>query len=323
MSRVGEQGLTYNRFHVYGAVLAHPGRAFDRHNHHTVGFGSIGELPGPFPGYTASVPKDCASVVRALQGNGYSTAGFQGKWHLTPDHLQGAAGPFDRWPNAWGFDHFWGFLGGETGQYDPLITQDNTTLGVPEGEDGTEYYLPDDLTDQAAGWLHRVRAQDQTKPSRFVFTTRLGARTRRIRWRRSGASGTAASSTRAGTRYARRPSNGSRKLGVIPPDAVLTPQPDAFPAWDSLSEEEKKLYARQMEVYAGYHENCDWNVGRLLDAVQEMGERDNTLVIYIFGDNGASMEGTITGSFNELTMQNGIALTPEQQLSLIGRLRRP
>ena len=110
-----------------------------------------------------------------------------------------------------------------------------------------------------------------------------------------------------------------RKLGVIPPDAVLTPRPAAFPAWDSLSESEKRLYARQMEVYAGYQENCDWNVGRLLDAVDELGELDNTLVMYIFGDNGASMEGTITGSFNELTMQNGIRLTPEQQLSLMDR----
>ena len=110
-----------------------------------------------------------------------------------------------------------------------------------------------------------------------------------------------------------------KKLGVIPNDSVLTPRPDALPAWDSLSDSEKKLYARQMEVYAGFQENADWNVGRLLDAVQEMGELDNTLVIYIFGDNGASMEGTITGSFNELTMQNGIALTAEQQLSLIDR----
>ena len=116
---------------------------------------------------------------------------------------------------------------------------------------------------------------------------------------------------------ARRRSSGRRQLGVIPPDAELTPRPDALPAWDSLSESEKKLYARQMEVYAGYLENADWNVGRLLDAIEEMGELDNTLVIYIFGDNGASLEGTITGTFNELTMQNGIALTPEQQLSLI------
>ena len=314
MTRVGEQGLTYNRFHV--TALCSPSRAalLTGRNHHTVGFGSIGELPGPFPGYTASVPKDCAPFVRALQGNGYSTAGF-GKWHLTPDHLQGAAGPFDRWPNAWGFDHFWGILGGEAGQYDPVITQDNTTLGVPEGEDGREYYWPDDLTDQAAKWLHTVRAQDQTKPWFIYYSTGCAHAPHHVAMEWS-------------EKYRGKFDQGwdvlreetferQKKLGVIPPDAVLTPRPDAFPAWDSLSESEKKLYARQMEVYAGYQENADWNVGRLLDAVGEMGELDNTLVIYIFGDNGASMEGTITGSFNELTMQNGIALTPEQQLSLI------
>ena len=140
MTRVGEQGLTYNRFHV--TALCSPSRAalLTGRNHHTVGFGSIGELPGPFPGYTASVPKDCAPFVRALQGSGYSTGGF-GKWHLTPDHLQGAAGPVDRWPNAWGFDHFWGILGGEAGQYDPVITQDNTTLGVPQGTDSQAVLL--------------------------------------------------------------------------------------------------------------------------------------------------------------------------------------
>ena len=281
-----------------------------------MGFGSIGELPGPFPGYTASVPKDCASFVRALQGNGYSTAGF-GKWHLTPDHLQGAAGPFDRWPNAWGFDHFWGFLGGEAGQYDPVITQDNTTLGVPEGEDGEEYYLPDDLTDQAAKWLHTVRAQDQTKPWFIYYSTGCAHAPHHVamEWSEKyrGKFDQGWDALREET-FERQ-----KKLGVIPPDAVLTPRPDALPAWDSLSDSEKQLYARQMEVYAGYQENADWNVGRLLDAVEEMGELDNTLVIYIFGDNGASMEGTITGSFNELTMQNGIALTPEQQLSLIDR----
>ena len=316
MTRVGEQGLSYNRFHV--TALCSPTRAalLTGRNHHTVGFGSIGELPGPFPGYTASVPKDCASFVRALQGNGYSTAVF-GKWHLTPDHLQGAAGPFDRWPNAWGFDHFWGFLGGEAGQYDPVITQDNPTLGVPEGNRGREYYLPDDLTDQAARWLHTVRAQDQTKPWFIYYSTGCAHAPHHVAMEWSG-------------KYRGKFDHGwdvlreetferQKKLGAIPPDAVLTPRPDALPAWDSLSDSEKKLYARQMEVYAGYQENADWNVGRLLDTVQEMGELENTLVIYIFGDNGASLEGTITGSFNELTMQNGIALTPEQQLSLIDR----
>ena len=314
MTRIAEQGLKYNGFHL--TALCSPSRAalLTARNHHTVGFGSIGELPGPFPGYCASVPKDCAPFVRTLQGNGYSTAGF-GKWHLTPDHLQGAAGPFDRWPNAWGFDRFWGILGGEAGQYDPVITQDNTTLGVPEGEDGKQYYWPDDITDQAARWLHQVRAQDQEKPWFIYYSTGCSHAPHQVavEWSEKyrGKFDQGWDALREET-FERQ-----KQLGVIPPNAELTPRPDELPAWDSLSESEKKLYARQMEVYAGFQENADWNIGRLLDEVEEMGELDNTLVIYIFGDNGASLEGTLTGSFNELTMQNGIALTAEQQLSLI------
>ena len=175
--------------------------------------------------------------------------------------------------------------------------------------------MPDDLTDQAAKWLHTVRAQDQTKPWFIYYSTGCSHAPHQVamewseKYRGKFDQGWDALREQTFERQ--------KQLGVIPPDAVLTPRPDALPAWDSLSESEKRLYARQMEVYAGYQENADWNVGRLLDVVEEMGELDNTLVIYIFGDNGASLEGTITGSFNELTMQNGIALTPEQQLSLI------
>mgnify|MGYP000452716187 CR=1 FL=1 len=125
-----------------------PGR-----NQHRVGFGSIAEFPGPFPGYTANKPKSCAGLPRILKENGYVTGGF-GKWHLTPDNVQGAAGPFDHWPMSWGFDHWWGFLTGAAGQYDPIITQDNSVLGVPEGKDGKLYYFPDDITDKAVEWLH-------------------------------------------------------------------------------------------------------------------------------------------------------------------------
>ena len=314
MSRVAQAGLSYDHFHV--TALCSPTRAamLTGRNHHSVGFGSIGELPGPFPGYTAARPQDCAPFVRMLQGNGYSTGGF-GKWHMTPDHVQGAAGPFDRWPNSWGFDHFWGFLAGESGQYDPVITQDNTIIGVPEGQDGQEYYLPDDLTDKAVGWLHAVRAQDPGKPWFLFYSTGCSHAPHQVpaEWsdKYRGRFDAGWDAYREQT-FARQ-----KQLGVIPGNAELTPRPAALPAWDSLSAEEKKLYARQMEVYAGFQENADWNVGRLLDAIDEMGELDDTLVLYIWGDNGASMEGTLTGSFNELTMQNGIPLTPEQQLSLI------
>jgi arylsulfatase A-like enzyme/uncharacterized membrane protein len=313
MTRVAGQGLTYNRFHVTAVCSPTRAATLTGRNSHAVGFGSIGELPGPFPGYTASVPKSCAPFPRVLKENGYVTAGF-GKWHLTPDHVQGTAGPHERWPMGWGFSHFWGFLGAESGQYDPLITQDNTIVGVPEGEDGEQFYLPDAITDKAVKWIHGVRAQDPAKPWFVYYSTGCAHAPHHV-------------PTEWSEKYRGKFDQGwdklrqetferQKKLGVIPQDAVLTPRPDLFPAWDSLSDDTKKLYARQMEVYAGYQENADHNVGILLDAIEEMGELDNTLVIYVFGDNGASMEGTITGSFNELT-PSSITLTPEQQLELI------
>ena len=269
MTRVAEAGLTYDAFHV--TALCSPTRAalLTGRNHHTVGFGSVGEFPGPFPGYTSSRPKDCAPFVRLLQGNGYSTGGF-GKWHLTPDRLQGMAGPFDRWPNSWGFDHFWGFLSGESGQYDPVITQDNTIIGVPEGKDGAQFYVPEALTDEAVKWLHAVRAQDATKPWFLYYSTGCSHAPHQVpaEWsdKYKGKFDSGWDAYREET-FARQ-----KKLGVVPADAELTPRPSELPAWDSLSENEKKLYARQMEVYAGYSACTDWNVGRLLDSLEEMGE---------------------------------------------------
>ena len=127
-------------------------------NQHRVGFGLVAEFSGPFPGYNATIPRDCAALPRILQENGYMTAAL-GKWHLTPDNQQGTGGPFTRWPTGLGFGYFWGFLGGEAGQFDPLITENQKTIGVPEGKDGKPYYFPDDLSDKAIDWLHRVRAE--------------------------------------------------------------------------------------------------------------------------------------------------------------------
>ena len=136
-------------------------------NHHAVGFGMVGEFAGPFPGYSAMLPKDCQPFVKTLQGNGYSTACF-GKWHLTPDNMQGPSGPFDRWPNAVGFDYFWGFLGGESGQFDPVIIENNTAVGVPEDED---FYFPDAMADKTIEWIHGVRAHGSEKPWFAYFST--------------------------------------------------------------------------------------------------------------------------------------------------------
>ena len=194
---------------------------------------------------------------------------------------------------------------------------------MPEGKDGKQYYFPDDLTDKADRVAPRASARRTAdKPWLMYYSTGCEpcAAPRR---RGVGRQVQGQVRRRAGTRYREEIFARQKELGVIPPDAELTPRNDAFPAWDSLPDDAKRLYARQMEVYAGFGENADWNVGRLLDAIDEMGELDNTLVIYIWGDNGASMEGTITGSFNEMTIQNGIPLTPEQQLGAHRAVRRP
>jgi arylsulfatase len=313
--RVREMGITYNAFHVTAVCSPTRAATLTGRNQHRVGFGSVAEFPGPFPGYSAAKPRSCAAIPRILKENGYVTGGF-GKWHLTPNNVQGAAGPFDHWPKSWGFDHWWGFLSGAAGQYDPIITQDDWVLGVPtESKDGGQYYFPDDITDKAVEWLHAVRAQDAEKPWMIYYSTGCAHAPHHVarQWadKYKGQFDGGWDKLRDAT-FARQ-----KKLGIIPKDAELTERPDALPAWDSLTDTQKKLYARQMEVYAGFQENADWNVGRLLDAVEELGDLDNTLIIYIWGDNGASMEGTTTGSFNEMTFLNGLVLDADDQIKLI------
>jgi len=317
-TRVAQAGLKYNRFHV--TALCSPTRAalLTGRNSHAVGFGSVGEFSTGFPGYTAFVPDDCVPFPRILRDNGYSTAAF-GKWHLTPDGQQGPAGPFDRWPVGWGFDYFYGFLGGGSGQWDPCLAENQKIIGTPPAyyDDENPYYLPDDMADRTIEWLHAIRAQDATKPFFAYFSTGCSHAPHHV------------SDTWA-AKYRGRFDQGwdrlreetfarQKELGVIPADTELTPREEAFPAWDDVPDNLKPYYARQMEVYAGYSENADYNVGRVLDAIEELGELDNTLVLWIWGDNGASLEGTTTGSFNELTMQNGIPLTDEMQLQLVER----
>ncbi|SFR86541.1 arylsulfatase [Microbacterium sp. cf046] len=314
LTRLADGGLRYTAMHT--AALCSPTRAslLTGRNHHRVGFGSVGELSGPFPGYSGVVPKDCAPFPKILQQNGYST-GAIGKWHLTPSRAQGPAGPFDRWPSGWGFDYFWGFLSGESGQYDPMIYENDAVDHAYGGPTDRDFYLPDALTDKAIAWLHGTRAHKADKPWFLYYSTGCAHAPHHVPEEWSAAY--RGMFDDGWDSYRERTFQRQQELGVVPASAELTPRDDAFPAWDSLSEDERRLYARQMEVYAGYQENADHNVGRLFDEIERMGEWDNTLVIYIWGDNGASLEGTLTGSFNELTMQNGIPLTADQQRALI------
>jgi arylsulfatase A-like enzyme len=313
LDRLASEGLRYNRFHV--TALCSPTRAalLSGRNHHSVGFGMITEIHGGFPGYDAQWPRSAASLATILRDNGYSTAAV-GKWHLTPDDEQGPAGPFDRWPNQLGFQYFWGFLGGEDSHYDSMLVENNSILGVPT-EKG--FYLTTAMADQAIAWLRGQKSQAPDQPFFLYFATGASHSPHHVpkEW-----ADEYAGKFDAGWDALRRETfERQKRLGVIPQDAVLTPRPADFPDWDPLPADQKQLYARQMEVYAGFQEATDHEVGRVLGAIEAMGLRDDTLVLYIFGDNGASMEGTETGSFNELTILNGLPITPDQQLEAIHR----
>jgi arylsulfatase A-like enzyme len=311
--RMADEGLRYNRFHV--TAMCSPTRAslLTGRNHHAVGMGGIPEFSGGFPGYSAMLPKNAAPFPKVLKENGYSTAAI-GKWHLTPEGEQGPAGPFDHWPNAWGFDYYWGFLAPEAGQFDTMIAENQKFIGVQEGKDGEDFYFPEAMTDQAIDWLHGVRGHKSEKPWMLYYSTGCSHAPHHVHKEWSD-------------KYKGRFDQGwdqlreetferQKHLGVVPPDAELTPRDELMPAWDSLDENSRRVFARQMEVYAGYSENADHHVGRLLEAIEEMGELENTLVVWIWGDNGASLEGTPTGSFNEGTMVNGLPLTDEEQMQL-------
>ena len=215
-TRVAEQGLKYNRFHV--TALCSPTRAalLTGRNNHAVGFGSVGEFAGGFPGYSATLPRDCAPLPRILRDNGYSTAAF-GKWHLTPDGQQGPAGPFDRWPNGWGFDYFYGFLAGDSGQWDPCLIENQKVIGTPEGfyDEEDPYYFPDAMADQT----HRVAPRGPCAGCRQAVlrcTSRPGAATRRITSPQRGRTSTRGSSTRGGTSSGRRRSRARRSSASYP-----------------------------------------------------------------------------------------------------------
>ncbi len=308
--RLQSNGLTYTRFHT--TALCAPTRAalLSGRNHHSVGMGSITETATSAPGLSGLRPNTKAALPMTLKLNGYSTAQF-GKCHEVPPWQTSPVGPFTSWPTGeGGFEHFYGFIGGENNQYYPALYEGVAPV-EPDKTPEEGYHLTEDLADHAIDWVRMQKSLAPDKPFFVYFAPGATHAPHHVpkEWADKY------EGRFAGGWDAQRESilEQQKQRGVVPADAVLTPRPEAIPAWEDMSEEMKPVLERQMEVYAGFLEHTDFHVGRLVDAIEELGALDNTLVYYIIGDNGASAEGTINGAFNEMANFNGLAAieTPE------------
>jgi arylsulfatase A-like enzyme len=302
--RLAAAGLRYNRFHT--TALCSPTRQamLTGRNHHSVGMGGITEIATSAPGYNSVRPNSAAPLAETLKLNGYSTAQF-GKCHEVPVWETSPLGPFDAWPSGGGgFEHFYGFIGGETNQYAPALY--NGTIPIePDRTPEQGYHLTEDMTDRAIDWIRQQKSLMPDKPFFAYFAPGATHAPHHVpaEW-----SAKYKGRFDQGWDVLREESFARQKeLGVIPPEAELTERPDEIPAWDDMPDDLKPVLARQMEVYAAFLEHTDHHVGRLIDALEELEVLDDTLVFYIIGDNGASGEGTPQGTFNETISLNGAA----------------
>jgi arylsulfatase A-like enzyme len=303
-------GLRYNNFHVNS--LCSPSRAtlLTGRNNHQVGFGTVAEAATGFPGYNSLWPKSTASIAEVLKDNGYSTAAF-GKWHNTPTWQVSPAGPFDRWPTGLGFQHFYGFLAGYDNQYYPRLFRDTVPV-EPPSTPKQGYNLTADMTDEAIRWLHQQEAVAPDKPFFLYYAPGATHTPHQVSasWIKKYQGKFDAGWDQIREETFKR----QKQLGVIPANAELTPRPAGLPAWSSLPPDEQKLLAHQAEVYAAFTEQTDYQIGRLLQEIDNTGKGNNTLVIEIFGDNGASAEGGSDG-YDARDVQ-GTPLTIQQRLAL-------
>jgi arylsulfatase A-like enzyme len=318
--RLAAGGLKYNRFHT--TALCSPTRAalLTGRNHHTVGMGSITEVATSAPGQNSMRPNTCAPLAEILKLNGYCTAQF-GKCHEVPVWETSPLGPFEHWPSGGGgFEYFYGFIGGETNQYYPALFEGMTPVEAPKTpEQG--YHLTTDLTDKAIKWIHQQKSLMPDKPFFVYFAPGATHAPHQVpaewadKYKGKFAKGWDVLREEI---FARQ-----KKLGVIPKDATLTPRHAEIPAWDTVSADMKPVLAREMEIYAGFLEHTDHHVGLLVDALQDLDILDDTLIYVIIGDNGASAEGSLQGTFNEMIPLTGFGAleTPEfltSRLALFG-----
>ena len=315
LDRIAKTGLRYTEFH--STALCSPTRAalITGRNHHSVGFGVIGELATGYPGYDSIIGVDNATVGEILKENGYATSWF-GKNHNTPGfQYSSAAGPFDQWPSGMGFQYFYGFMGGETDQWEPYLFRDHTQVFPWVGHPG--YNLITDMADEAIRYVRELNASAPDKPF-FLYYVPGGSHSPH-QPKQEWIDKFKGKFDMGWEKMREQIFENQKRFGVIPPNTTLTAWPDGqaeyggakLPRWDSLTAAEKKMYAREAEVFAAYTAYTDYEIGRVIDELAKMGKLDNTLIIYIDGDNGTSAEGSLYGTFNQLTAYNGILNQPE------------
>ena len=319
--RLAANGLRYNQFHT--TALCSPTRAalITGRNHHSTATGNIMEMATGYPGYNSLMPRSVGTVGSMLKYNGYTTAWF-GKNHNVPDWHSSQAGPFDLWPTGLGFDYFFGFLGGDTDQWHSAIFENTVPYEAPEQVGPNPQHFDAIMANRAINWIRLQHSLAPQKPFFAYYATGTAHAPHHApkEWiaKFKGQFDQGWDRVREET-LARQ-----IKLGVVPPNTRLTARPKEIPAWDGLTPDQKKLYARMMEVYAGVLPHTDYQIGRVNDAVADLGELDNTLIIYIMGDNGASAEGTLQGTSNEVgTAANGVEEPLEYLLSMMDELGGP
>ncbi len=310
MDRIANEGLRFTNFH--STSLCSPSRAalITGRNHHSVGFGVVGEIATGYPGYDSIIPIEKGTIGTILKENGYATSWF-GKNHNTPSYQSSQAGPFNQWPTGMGFDYFYGFVGGDASQWQPNLFRNTTAIYPFEGNPG--WNMETAMADEAIQYIKQLKEIAPDKPWLVYYVP-----------------GATHAPHHPTPEWIKKISDmhlfdegwnkvretifaNQKRLGIMPENAQLTPWPDSLPPWDSLSFEEKKLFVRQADVYAAYLAYADNEIGRVIQAVEDLGELDNTLIVYIGGDNGASAEGMLNGTPNEFTTFNGVAVPVKDQ----------
>jgi arylsulfatase A-like enzyme len=303
LDRLAQAGLRYTRFHT--TALCSPTRAalLTGRNHHSAGTGVITEIGSGYPGYSGQIPKSEAMVSEILRQSGYSTA-FFGKNHNIPDWETSVSGPFDRWPTMQGFDHFYGFIGGEANQWQPALYEGNkpVEMDVPKGRE-QDYTLNENLADKAIEYIHQEKSVTPDRP--FYIYYAPGATHAPHHVPQAWIAKFKGQFDQGWDKYREETYHRQLKMGIIPLETKLTPRPKEIPAWESLTPDDKKIAIRLMEVFAAFTAQTDYEVGRVIDAIRDLGQLDNTLIMWEIGDNGASMEGTLSGVFNEMVSLNG------------------